>query len=217
MDLTRRKFLSLIGGAATGAVVFQACGVPEEELLVESPIEMPEDLVDGMHNWYATVCRQCPTAEGIVVRVMEGRAKKIEGNVDYPINLGKHSARCEASLQGLYHPDRLKGPLVRLGDRGSGQFEEISWSDAISRLTFQLEKLQQANKQSQLVMVTDPTTGHARMVVDEFVSKFGGRQLVYEPLESNVLASAIENVFGQKRVPDFDIENSSYTSSSECN
>ena len=86
---------------------------------------MPEDLVTGIDNWYATVCRQCPTPEGIVVRVMEGRAKKIEGNVDYPINRGKHSARCEAGLQALYHPDRVRGPLVRVGERGSGQFHLV--------------------------------------------------------------------------------------------
>ena len=117
MPINRRKFLTLMGGTAVGAVLFQACGVPEDELFVQSPIEMPEDMVSGLDNWYATLCRQCPTSEGIVVRVMEGRAKKIEGNVDYPINRGKHSARCEASLQALYHPDRISAPLVRTGNR----------------------------------------------------------------------------------------------------
>ena len=75
-----------MGGTAATAVLFQACGVPEDELFIESPVEMPEDMVTGLDNWYATLCRQCPTSEGIVVRVMEGRAKKIEGNIDHPIN-----------------------------------------------------------------------------------------------------------------------------------
>lgn len=210
MPVTRRKFLSLVGGGAAGAVLFQACGVPEDELLVESPLEIPEDMVTGLHNWYATVCRQCPTAEGLVVRVMEGRAKKIEGNVDYPINRGKHSARCEASLQGLYHPDRIKGPLVRLGDRGSGEFEEISWTDALGRLTLQLQNLQKVGNQSGLVMATDPVGGHTGMVVEQFVSRFGGRHLAYEPLERTTLTAAIMEVFGQQAMPDFDIDNASY-------
>ena len=81
MALTRRQFLTLMGGSAAGAILFQACGVPEDELLVQAPLEMPEDMVTGLDNWYATLCRQCPTAEGLVVRVMEGRAKKVEGNV----------------------------------------------------------------------------------------------------------------------------------------
>ena len=210
MAFTRRQFLTLMGGSAAGAILFQACGVPEDELLVQSPVEMPEDLVSGRDNWYATLCRQCPTSEGLVVRVMEGRAKKIEGNVDYPINRGKHSARCEAAMQALYHPDRIKGPLVRVGERGSGQFEEISWTDAIGRLTFQLQNLQNAGRQSSMVMVTDPLSAHLGMVVDRFVSKFGGRHIPYETLEQTNLRAATKQVFAQDVMPDFDIENASY-------
>ena len=156
MPLTRRQFLTLTGGSAAAAVLFQACGVPEEELFVQSPLEMPEDMVTGLQNWYATTCNQCLSGEGIVVKVVEGRAKKIEGNVDHPINQGGHSARCEAGLQALYHPDRIKGPMVRSGPRGSGNFEEISWTDAISRLSLQLGELRQQGNQSQVIMVTDP-------------------------------------------------------------
>ena len=54
MGLTRRQFLTLMGGSAGAAVLFQACGVPEDELLIDAPIEMPEDLVTGLDNWYAT-------------------------------------------------------------------------------------------------------------------------------------------------------------------
>ena len=110
---------------------------------MQAPVEMPEDLVTGRDNWYATLSA---TGEGIVVRVMEGRAKKVEGNVDYPVNTGAHSARCEASLQALYHPDRIRGPMVRSGERGAKQFREISWEDAISRLSFALENI--ANSRS---------------------------------------------------------------------
>ena len=93
--------------------------MPEDELLVQAPVEMPEDLVTGRDNWYATLCRQCATSEGIVVRVMEGRAKKVEGNVDYPINRGAHSARCEGRLAGAISsrqdtwPDGARGRTWR--------------------------------------------------------------------------------------------------------
>ena len=210
MALTRRQFLTLAGGSAAGAVLFQACGVPEDELLVQSPIEMPEDMVTGLDNWYATLCRQCPTNEGIVVRVMEGRAKKVEGNVDYPINQGRHSARCEAGTQALYHPDRISAPLVRVGERGSGQFQEISWEDAIGRLTFQLKNLQDSGNQSAMVMATDPVGSHLGLVVERFVSRFGGRHMSYEPLERTNLRAAIKQVFRQDAMPDFDIENAAF-------
>jgi anaerobic selenocysteine-containing dehydrogenase len=199
-----------MGGSAAGAILFQACGVPEDELFVQAPIEMPEDMVTGLDNWYATLCRQCQTSEGIVVRVMEGRAKKIEGNVDYPINRGKHSARCEAALQSLYNPDRISGPMLRTGERGSGQFDEISWTDAIERLAYQLKNLQAAGNQASMVMATEPLSGHLGLVVDRFVSEFGGRHLPYEPMERTTLRAAMKRVFNQDVMPDFDIENSGY-------
>ena len=210
--------MTLVGGSAAGAVVFQACGVPEDELLIQASIEMPEDLVSGLDNRYATLCRQCPTSEGIVVRVMEGRAKKVEGNVDYPLNRGRHSARCEAGLQALYHPDRISAPLLRRGERGSGQWDEISWTDAISRLAHQLEQLKEdgeetgteAEEQTGMVMVTDPVGAHLGMVVERFVSGYGGRHFGYEPLERTSLRTAMKQVFGQDVMPDFDIENTEY-------
>ena len=210
MALTRRQFLTLTGGSASAAILFAACGVPEEELLVESPVRMPEDLVTGRDNWYATLCRQCGTSEGIVVRVMEGRALKIEGNVDYPVNTGKHSARCEAGLQDLYNPDRIRGPMVRAGERGSGQFEEISWTDAIGRLTFHLQNVRDDRGQQGVIVATDPMGGHLGLVVSRFAKQYGAKYLSYEPLESTNLKSAIKTVFDQDRVPDFDIENAQF-------
>ena len=210
MALTRRQFLTLTGGATAVPIIFLACGVPAEELLVEAPLEMPEDLVSGLDNWYATLCRQCGTSEGVVVRVMEGRAKKVEGNLDYPINVGKHSARCEGGLQDLYHPDRIKGPLLRSGERGTGQYEEVSWTDALGRLNLQLSQLQSSRNQNSMVLVTNPIGGHLGMIAETFASKFGGRYMPYEPVERTNLKAAIKQVFGQDRIPDFEIENANY-------
>lgn len=210
MPLNRREFITLMGGSAGAAVLFQACGLPEKELLIDSPIEMPEDMVTGIDNWYATVSHQWPASEGIVVRVMEGRAKKVEGNIDYPLNQGRHSVRSEAAVQGLYHPDRISAPMVRTGPRGSGEFSEISWEDAIGRLTHQLGELESSGQQDRAVFVTDPVNAHLGLVLDKFAQATGVRRLVYEPIEHTVLARAIKDVFGQELIPDFDIENSDY-------
>ncbi len=202
--------MTLTGGSAAAAVLFAACGVPEDELLVEPPVLMPEDMVSGRDNWYATVCRECASGEGVVVRVMEGRAKKIEGNVDYPVNAGKHSARCEAALQALYNPDRIRGPLVRAGERGTAQFEEISWTDAVSRLSFRLQNLRGERRQRRVVLATQPLSGHLGLVVRQFADKYGATYLPFESIEQTNLKTAVKAVFGQERPPDFDIENASF-------
>ncbi len=95
-------------------------GIRYGEQDIQSPASLPEDLVKGKDNWYATLCRNCDGGDGIVVRVMEGRAKKVQGNPLYPVNRGKHRPSCEAALQALYHPDRIPGPMQRTGPRGSG-------------------------------------------------------------------------------------------------
>ena len=167
---------------------------------------MPEDLVTGLDNWYATIDRQNRNGIGIVVRVMEGRAKKIEGNVDYPVNLGKHNAVADAGVQSLYHPDRVSAPLVRIGERGSGRWEEISWTDGISRIASKLEGV----SGEQLVLVTNPTSGHMGLVLNSFTEAFGSKHLQYEPLERTVLQASYSSVFGQNVMPDFDLENARY-------
>jgi anaerobic selenocysteine-containing dehydrogenase len=188
-----------------GAVVFNGCRIPEEELQVESPVDLPEDLVTGIDNWYATLCRQDPEGCGIIVRVVEGRAKKVEGNPDYPINQGKHNARSEAGLQALYHPDRIQEPQFR-EDR-SAAFSPITWAEAHSMVVDRLQNLQDESK---LLLVTQPLRGHLALLTREFVQAYGGKHMAFEALEQVTLRQAVKDVFGQDRLPDFDIQNSRY-------
>jgi len=142
MKLSRRHFLAWAGLGALGAVACEGFGIREGELSIQSPVSLPEDLVRGKDNWYASLCRNCPSCEGILVRVMEGRAKKIQGNPYYPTNQGKSHARCEAGVQALYHPDRISGPMKRGGNRGSGQFDPIAWDpEGMDTLTRQILSL----------------------------------------------------------------------------
>ena len=113
MDLSRRRFLQLGGLSALGAVVFNGCDIPEVELQVQSVLGIPEDTVAGGELWYATLVSQGGAPEGVIVRVMEGRAKKIAGNPDFPVNLGKQNVRCDSALQMLYHPDRIAQPMAK--------------------------------------------------------------------------------------------------------
>ena len=207
MRLSRRDFLKWSSLSAIGAV---SCIFPESEMRMSSSVEMPEDLVTGRDNWYATLCQQCPEREGIIVRVMEGRAKKIQGNPLYPTNLGGQSARCEGGLQAIYHPERLSGPMLRAGPRGSGHFEPTTWQDALGRVTGQLRQLQADGNTGAALVVTDPLRGQMANVVGRFASSFGCRHVALEALEQHALDRAVRDVFGQQRLPDLDIDNSSY-------
>ena len=205
MKLTRRHFLAWAGLSAVGAVACEGFGIRRGEFDIQSPVDLPEDLVKGQDNWYATICRNCSAAEGIVVRVMEGRAKKVEGNPAYPVNRGKHSPSCEAGLQALYHPDRIPRPLQRNGPRGLGQFTQLSWPNALDILKQRLEERGDA-----MLMITQPLRGHLGTVVDRFAGALGGRHLGFESLDINTYRSAVKNVFGQELLPDFDLEHTQF-------
>ena len=201
MKVTRRDFLKWAGIASVGAV---ACNVfPDREMTIQSPVDLPEDLVTGTDNWYATLCQQCPEREGIVIRVMEGRAKKVQGNPAYPTNQGKQSVRCEGGLQALYHPDRIATPMLRTPTG----FQPIGWNQAIDTLR---DRLRGLPDHSSMLMATEPLRGQVGLLVKGFVEAYGGRHLAFEPLDQGVLRAAVKEVYGQDTLPDFDIENTRY-------
>ena len=205
MKLTRRNFLAWAGLSAVGAVACEGFGIRTGELDIQSPVRLPEDLVRGSDNWYASLCRNCPSCEGIFVRVMEGRAKKIQGNPNYPTNQGKNHARCEAGLQSLYHPDRIATPLRRSGPRGSGQFAPVSWPEAMDSFRDGLQ-----SRRSSSVMITEPLRGHLGLLAGRFAQSVGAEHLGFEALDNNTYRAAVKNVFGQDQLPDFDLENTKF-------
>ena len=205
MKFTRRNFLAWAGISAVGAVGCDIFGEDGEELRLQSPVMQPEDLVKGRDNWYATLCRQCPSSEGVLIRVMEGRAKKVQGNPDYPINRGKQSARCDSGLQALYHPERISGPMRRSGERGSGQFAPITWEQGLDTLSAEL-----GVRGDGLLLITEPMRAHTALIASRFADAFGGRHLGFEPLDQVTYRAAVKSVYGQDLLPDFDLSNANF-------
>jgi len=132
-EFTRRDFFKKTGVLATSLALSGCGGRRTEERLVPF-LQMPEEQVAGVFTDYASACGECPAGCGVLVRVMGGRAHKIEGNPRHPINQGRLCARGQAALQGLYNPDRIKGPQARSGGRDAA-WGSISWDDAIKRLS----------------------------------------------------------------------------------
>jgi anaerobic selenocysteine-containing dehydrogenase len=204
MGLTRRQFLKWAGVTGVGAVVFNGCRVPDHEIQVQSPVELPEDLVTGRDNYYATVAQVGAGSEGLLVRVMEGRAKKVEGNPDYPLNTGKHHIRSESMLQATYHPDRIKSPMVRIAK--GGPFRAIEWPEALERLS---KVLSDADPASVLV-ATGPMRGKLADVTKAFAAGYGAQSMGLYPIDQTVLRTAIKRTYGQDALPDFDIAHADF-------
>ncbi len=72
----------------------------------------------------------CHGGCGVEVHVKNGRVIKVEGDTEHPFNQGRACPRVLAMTQYIYHPDRLKYPLKRIGKRGEGKWQRISWDEA---------------------------------------------------------------------------------------
>src|SRR5262249_20270734 len=146
----RRDFLKLAGiGVAAAA---SGCASPPAERLIPYLVA-PQDILPGVPYWYATTCRECAAGRGVLAKAREGRGGKLEGDPAHPVNRGGLCARGHAALQGLYNPDRLRGPMVK---DGAG-WKPIAWDQALQMASQRLAQARSPGKS--IALVTDPAPG----------------------------------------------------------
>ena len=92
-----------------------------------------------------TTCYMCACRCGINVHLRDGKVRYIEGNRDHPVNKGVLCGKGSAGIMQHYSPARLRAPMKRVGPRGSGQFEEISWDEALALATDWLGKVRRTD------------------------------------------------------------------------
>ena len=121
-----------------------------------------------------TVCAMCDpmTQCGLDVYVRDGRAVKVEGSRENPNSRGTLCAKGAATRQYVGHPDRLRTPLRRTGPRGSGEFEPVSWDEALDEVASHLERLKaEAGPESVVFYVGYPK--HPRPFVQRLALQYG--------------------------------------------
>lgn len=92
-----------------------------------------------------SVCSMCYSGCGVLVHVKEGRVIKIEGDPEHPNNRGDLCPKGLAGIEILYHPNRLNYPLKRIGARGEGKWQRISWDEALDTISQKLTELKKEN------------------------------------------------------------------------
>ncbi|GAB5470970.1 MAG: molybdopterin oxidoreductase family protein [Rhodospirillales bacterium] len=88
-----------------------------------------------------TTCYMCACRCGIRVHLKEGQLRYIEGNPDHPVNKGVLCAKGSAGIMNQLSPAKLRKPLKRVGERGSGDYVEIEWDEAMTIATERLAKI----------------------------------------------------------------------------
>jgi anaerobic selenocysteine-containing dehydrogenase len=194
MTITRRTFMRAAGGgAAAGLAGCKALerGYPEEYWIEQPTLPGQEKAPPGEERFLRSVCMQCEGGCGIVVRVVEGRAVRIAGNRDYPTNQGGLCPKGVNGLQVLYDPDRIRGPLRRDGERGSGAWKPVSWDEAIAEVAARLRTLRRRGQPQGLAVMGGRYRGHMRDLVRRFLTAYGSpNEIDHDSLCSNGDAAA---------------------------
>jgi menaquinone reductase, molybdopterin-binding-like subunit len=221
--MDRRRFLKVT--AVTGAsAALASCGHPENQIIRFIP---DDDLVPGVAVWKPSICPLCPAGCGQHVRVMDADvdvvrngqrgvvraavAKKLEGLAEHPVNHGALCARGQAAIQVTYHPDRLRHPMKRSGARGSGQFQEVTWDEALAELTSRLDSLAEAGRMRALAYLVKPRTSARNELITLFLDRLGAPPPIrVSLLEEDVLRRANALSFGRDQMPTFDLAHSRF-------
>lgn len=205
--LSRRSFIKI---ASAGAAGITGLSPAIKRLVVEPFVRPPEEALPGQATWYASTCRQCPAGCGIIVRTVNGRAKKIEGNPLHPLNKGKLCARGQAGLQVLYNPDRLKNAVRQTGGRGSRQFEPLYWSEALDTLEGLITSVSSPDK---VAFLGGSMSDHLYLLVTRLLQSLGAPPPVIYDLHTALegratLQQHTQTFFGTSELPVYDLARS---------
>jgi anaerobic selenocysteine-containing dehydrogenase len=120
-----------------------------------------------------SVCGLCLGNCGVLVTLEEGKAVGIKGDPESPTNQGDLCPIGRASLEYLYHPDRLTHPLKRTGRKGEGKWQRISWDEAFNLTAEALNKVKQKYGPEAVVMVHGSAKGSMDTHLVRLANAFG--------------------------------------------
>jgi len=188
------------GALTAGATVLDGCTSDEEHFIIQQVRQ--SGALPGETVWRPAVCRQCSAGCGVHVRVVDGNAKKIEGNPAHPVSRGGVCAIGHSLLQELYNPDRVLQPQRLAGERGTGSFEPASWDDALAAAVAAVS----GAAPDRVAIVTADGSGLAGALWRRFASALGAPPPTFlESPESEVERLAAQIALGADDFPYFDI------------
>lgn len=122
----------------------------------------------GTTQVFKSVCRSCHGGCGALLHVRDGELVKVEGDPDSPLNRGRLCPIGTVTRDLVYHPDRLKHPLKRVGPRGSGRWQRIPWDEALDTIAGKLFDIREEFGPEAIALGTGTGRHHIR-----WVSRFG--------------------------------------------
>ena len=211
MKVDRRSFLAFLVGGVVGTGLSPISAKITDDLSIWSQnwpwTPVPQD---GETSHVNSTCTLCPGGCGITVCKVENRAVKIEGMKGHPVNDGGICLFGLSGLQLLYGPRRIKSPLKRVGKRGEGRWEKITWDDAINELSEKLNKLRTQGNADSLAWISGSENGSLPQLAKRFITAYGSPNYFSIPSIANTYESTLKMISGAKGTVAMDVENADY-------
>lgn len=191
----RREFLKLMGASIALTSAAGCIRRPVQKIVPYN--KQPEDVTVGVSNWYTSSYFDGQEGVGLLVKSREGRPVHIQGNPVFPLNGSAASVRAQASLLGLYEPDRLQKPYRNLFNekRTNKETVGISWEDLDNKV---VEALQKGGVAILSGNIASPST---RAVINDFKAGFGADHYTWESLAQDDISEGQKLSYGEAVVP----------------
>jgi molybdopterin-containing oxidoreductase family iron-sulfur binding subunit len=193
-DISRRRFLQVMGAGMAFAGVTGCKGIrrPEQNILPYNT--MPESLIPGVPQFYATTHVLAGEAVGLIVESHEGRPTKIEGNPAHPASRGGTSKQHQAVLLDLYNPERSQTPAK--GGNAS------TWDEFWSEANPVFGALRQNGGEGLRFLSGTGASPSFRAVRDHAMRVYPkAKWVTYEPIPGNHASTALHALTGRAAVP----------------
>jgi len=220
LKISRRGFLK---GSAAGAGLAAMASVQGKVL--EKIAEAGAGATDASETYVNSTCRQCPARCGIRVRVVNGRAVKIEPNPNAPINnyiegtaegIGGLCPKGAAGIDHLYDPDRIKGPLKRTNPQKGididPKFVPVSWDEALNDVAGRMKKVRAEGKANTFLFMGGRGMGPTDWGgLENFTKLYGSPNIIgHGTICAEGAKAAKYYLEGQKTYSVYDYDNTKY-------
>ncbi|MBS1519284.1 MAG: TAT-variant-translocated molybdopterin oxidoreductase [Bacteroidetes bacterium] len=193
---SRRKFLALL--SASAAVAASGCSNYRDKGELIPYNKKPESVTVGNPTYYASTCTGCSSACGILIKTLDGRPVKVDGNPDHPVSKGKICAIGQASVMSLYDPERLKNPVERVNRVSPNNMD---WKTADEKIIAELKSAAASGKEISVITHT-VNSPSLKKLFDEFAKAYPTAKVYsYELFEDTPRNSAWEKCYGSKNYP----------------
>ena len=194
--ISRRNFISLMG-ASMALAGLANCRRPVKKIIPY--VAPPEEVIPGVASHYATTMPFGNSAYGLIVESHEGRPTKIEGNPDHPSTAGMSNVFLQASILGLYDPDRSKAILH------DGQ--EADWTDFLDFWNSQYERFSLVDGEGLAILSESFSSPSLARLAGQFKRKFPkAKWIAYEPVSDENIFEGIKIASGQDLRPVYHYE-----------